>query len=78
MAYFVSRPRPIGRADGKTPARIFGFEKAHDEVRDQHPPEKIERGVLEFGALKERQRRERDGKRRRDLRQTRAAQVPLP
>ena len=40
-------------ADRKQPARIFRLEQTDDEVSDEHPPEKIERGVLKFVAFED-------------------------
>ena len=56
-------------ADGQPPARILRLQQANREVRDQHPPQVIEGRVLELGAFEQRQRRERDGESRRELRQ---------
>src|SRR6185437_9466809 len=43
--------QPHARADGQPPAWVLGVQKPEDAVRDQHPPQKIKRGVLELGAF---------------------------
>ncbi len=64
-----------GCADGEPPTRILGLEKADGEVRDENPPEEVERGVLEFCAVEDRNRRKSDREGRSDLSEARAAEV---
>jgi hypothetical protein len=64
-----------GGADGQPPARILVTEQANGEVRDQHPPQVIEGGVLELVPSKSGSGEKRDGERRGELRQARAAQL---
>jgi hypothetical protein len=61
-------------ANGQPPSRIVALQQPNHEVGGKDPPEIVEGGVLEFCALEERQRRERDSKRGGDLSQAPAAQ----
>src|SRR5579863_3116152 len=62
-------------ADRQPPAGVFGLQKADDAKGDEHPPEKVEAGVLEFGSVEEREGRERDANGGGDLREASAAEV---
>src|SRR5581483_2637244 len=63
------------RSDRKPPARIVRFEQADGEPADQYPPEHGKRGVLKFCGLKDRERREPDGKCGGDLSEALAAKI---
>jgi len=62
-----------GRANGQPPPRILRLQQTNHEVGDQHPPQVIKCRVLKFGALKQRQRRERNRQRRSGLGEPSAA-----
>jgi len=62
-------------AYGEPPAWVFGFEQAEDAVGDEEPPEEVEGGVLELGALEERDGGESDGEGGGDLREAAATEL---
>ena len=58
--YLVWRPMPSAAPTAQPPARVFGSEKANEEVGCEGPPEVVKRGVLKFSAFKKRERRQGD------------------
>ena len=73
---FCEQAEAESGADGEPPARVFGFEEANGEVSGEHPPEEIERGVLELGSVEEGQRESATASAAVNLREAAAAEFP--